>query len=285
MRNRRESQNHSFSRRITDNSTGNRILNELWSQALRRYADVWSGAVLQDGFKVYVYPSADSDFLREIDFASEEPEISKRIGETLGVQPNPDDLLISLGSRMGSRNEPNDPEAWAAIDAGEYVCFTHFGMADRTMGWEQKYLLLAAASTVVLMAHPQGRLMTYVDTDGTSDEITNVPKVDLLSNYLLSSAAAECYRDDGPKQNPKVLLARLCEEHEITWNIVEAVGSIAMAKPAEWFRGPLPTIEIARKAGELLAEACSHVVVPNITPARQSARTTEPPPATRRPAA
>jgi hypothetical protein len=237
-----------------------------WNIARQRYANLWSGAVLQDWFSVYVYPSSDSEFLREIDFASEEPEIAKAIGEAVGTDPKPQDLLISLNWRMGNRNEPNDPEIWAAIDAGQFVCFTHFGTADRRMGWEQRNLLLAAAATVVLMAHPQGRLMTYSQINGTSAETSSIPKVSLLTNYLLSAAAGECYLDDGPMQDPKILLARLSEDHETTWNTVEAMASIALEKPIDWYQGPMATAEIAQKAAELLTEAYRQVVVPDIAP-------------------
>jgi hypothetical protein len=247
-----------------------------WNQARQRYADLWSGAVRQDWFSVYVYASSDSEFLREIDFAAEEPEIAKTIAEARGgVHPNPQDLLISLGWRMGNRNEPNDPETWAAIDAGQFVCFTHFGTADRRMGWEQKSLLLAAAATVVMMAHPQGRLMTYPHIDAASAETTNIPKVNLLTNYLLSAAASECYLDDGPMQDPKLLLARLCEDHEVTWHTMEAIASIAMEKPADWCEGPMETVEIAHKTTELLVEAYRQVVLPDIAPVTH--RTESPP--------
>lgn len=237
-----------------------------WNLARQRYANLWSGAVLQDWFSVYVYPSADSENLREIDFASDEPEIAKAIGEAAGTHPKPQDLLISLNSRMGYRNEPNDPEIWAAIDAGQFVCFTHFGAADARMGWEQRNLLLAAAATVVLMAHPQGRMMTFQDIDRSNAETTNIPKVNLLTDYLLSNAAGECYLDEGPKQDPKILLARLSEDHETTWNTIEAMATIAQEKPIDWYQGPMATAEIASKAAELLTDAYRQVVVPVIAP-------------------
>lgn len=239
-----------------------------WNQARQRYANLWSETVMQDWFSVYVYPSSDSEYLREIDVAADEPEISKIIAEArAGVPPDPQDLLIAIGWRMGNHNEPNDPETWAAIDAGQFVCVTHLDTANRRMGWKQKNLLLAAAATVVMMAHPLGRIMSYASVDAINGEQTSIPKINLLTNYLLSTAASECYASDGVNQDPKILLARFCEEYEITWQIMEAISTIAMEKPPEWSEGPLPTIEIARKATDLLVEACRHVIIPEITPA------------------
>lgn len=240
---------------------------ERWAQARQRYAGMWTGAVLQDWFQVYVYPSSDSEHLREIDIAAEEPEIAAKIAEIRGgVHPNPQDLLIALGYRMGNRSEPNDPETWAAIDAGQFVTYAHFGAADRKMGWEQQSLLLAAAATVVMIAHPQGRQMTYPHIDAANAETTNIPKVRLLTTYLLSLAAADRYLDDGPRQDPKILIARLCEDHELTWQVMEAMATIALEKPPEWCQGPLETAEIARRATELLVEAYRQTVVPDIAP-------------------
>lgn len=242
--------------------------NDLWNEARHRYANFWSESVRQDWFSVYVYPSSDSEFLREIDFAADEPEISKIIAEARGgVPPNPQDLLISLGFRMGNRNEPNDPETWAAIDVGQFVCFTHLGMADRRMGWKQKNLLLTAAATVAMLAYPLGRVMTQPHVDAVTGENADIPKINLLTDYLLSTTASECYADDGVKQDPKLLIARFCEDHEITWQTMEAIAAIAMEKPPEWCEGPMPTIEIAHKATEILVEAYRRVIVPPVTPA------------------
>ncbi|WP_456717296.1 MULTISPECIES: hypothetical protein [unclassified Bradyrhizobium] len=243
-----------------------------WNVARRRYAGFWQGAVLQDWFKVFIFPSSDSEYLREIDIASSVPELAEAVANLRGgVPPQPQDLLIGIGKRMGNADEPNDPEAWAAIDAGQFVCHIHYDGGDRRRGWKQRNLLLSAASCVAFASHPACREMTYTVVDGGNSSSSALPKIQLLIDYLVIVAAGECYREDGPAAEPKDQVARFCEEHELTWQTILIMGQIAQARQMQWSgEGPLETIRIASLAAELLTEAQRRATIPPVAATAQS---------------
>lgn len=240
-----------------------------WNHARRRYAGFWQGAVLQDWFKVFIFPSSDSEYLREVDLASSVPEIAEAVANLRGgAAPQPQDLLIGIGKRMGNADEPNDPEAWAAIDAGQFVCHIHYFGSDRRRSWKQKNLLLAATAMVAFASHPACREMTYTVVDGASASTSTLPKIQLLVDYLVTITAADCYADDGPGADPKTQVARFCEEHEITWQTILIMGQIAQENPSAWFaEGPVQTIQIASLAAELLTEAQRRATIPPVAAA------------------
>jgi hypothetical protein len=240
-----------------------------WNGARRRYAGFWQGAVLQDWFKVFIFPSSDSEFLREIDIAKSVPEIAEAVANLRGgVPPQPQDLLIGIGKRMGNTDEPNDPEVWAAIDAGQFVCHIHYSGSDKRRGWKQRNLLLSAAACVAFAAHSACRGMTYTVVDGGNSSTSDVPKIQLLVDYLVNVAAAECFHDDGPAAEPKHQVARFCEEHELTWQTILIMGQIALERETMWSGdGPLETIRIASLAAELLTEAQRRATIPPVAAA------------------
>lgn len=233
-----------------------------WNRARKRYAGFWQGAVLQDWFKVFIFPSSDSEYLREVDTAASAPEIADAVASLRGgAAPQPQDLLIGIGQRMGNSDEPNDPEAWAAIDAGEFVCHIHYDGQNKRRNPDQKSLLLSAASLVAFASHPACREMTYTVVDGGNASTTTLPKIDLVVDYLVRMAAAECYSDAEPADR----MARFAEEHELTWQTILLMGQIAQERPSAWSsEGPVPTIRIASLAAELLSEAQRRATIPTV---------------------
>lgn len=247
MRSRTGDGNRKINRSVGGKSPAADLHRAALTDVVGRYAALWQEAVRQEQFRLFVYPSSDIETTREIDFAESAPELAAEVGRHSGTEPQPGDLMVGIGPRMTMIGKPNDPECWASIDAGEYVCLKHFGTGDGRMGWEQRSLLVAATAFTVFAAAPNARHSTCSDGNGGQQ-----PKVDLLADYLVWVAADARYTDDRHRGDHKAVIGRFAEEHVLTWSMIYKMAEIA---PVRMARGPLSPEIIAVCARVLLEEA------------------------------
>lgn len=228
-----------------------------------RYAEFWQKTVQMDWFNVYVYQSEDTENLRDLDVADDEPKLASYIADLVGIDIQPQDLLVGIGKAMTSLPGANDPDLWAAIDIGETVCRLHYGESADIPYWECRVSLLACASIVAFVANRDMRGALFMqrpeDVNGGA-----VPKIYRLVDYLIWIAAGEKYL--GREQIDRSEMSRrFRKEHELFANMLKQAADAALAMDAAWSSGPLTTATIAERGHLLLTE-----VLRNMLPVPQS---------------
>lgn len=235
---------------VSENFLTGSVRDNLSRYVRHRYADFWRNTVQMDWFKVIVYPSSDTDKIRELDFALDEPELASLVGKLAEVEVFPQDLLVGIGAAMTATPGANDPDLWAAIDVGRLVCRQHY---EDDPFWEARVSLLAGTAITAFATNESLKGAVYMHHPEKADERRIVPKIHRLVDYLIWTAAGERYLGPGQMLPEKSQEFRL--ENDLFVSLITRAADAALAMSSiKTLHGPLTTAEIAERGHLLISE-------------------------------
>jgi hypothetical protein len=226
--------------------------------ARHRYLQFWRNTVRMDWFKICVYPSPDTKNIRDLDYAGDIPDLAALIAKASGTTIDPQDLLVGIGDAMTSITGASDPDLWAAIDVGQFVCHLHYN--DDDANWEYRVILLAGAAITAFAANEALNGAVFLYNSNDAFERRRAPKIHRLVDYLIWIAAGEKHLGPGHVDRSE-MAGQFRSRNPALVALLERAADAALATSSLGSScGPLTTDEIAERGHVLVTEVLQHLL-------------------------